>query len=88
VNLPAIMHADLTGRPRPECGRTRTCLDWVHPKDVLAARAHGITMAEWLTWLWRTHPVKGVWRWDDPGPLLGMVAVQIRDATLRSSAPD
>ena len=24
--------------------RIRTCLDWVHPKDVLAARAHGISM--------------------------------------------
>ena len=86
VNIPAIMYADLTGRPRPQCGRTRACLDWVHPKDVLAARAHGITMTEWLTWLWRTHPVKGVWRWDDPGPLLGMMAVRVRDAALRSSA--
>ncbi len=87
VNLPAIMYADLTGRPRPECGMTRACLGWVHPKDMLAARANGITMVEWLTWLWRTHPVKGVWRWDDPGPLLGIVAVRVRDAALRSSAP-
>ncbi len=86
VNLPAIMYADLTGRPRPECRPTRAGLDWVHPKDVLAARAHGISMAEWLTWLWRTRPVKAVWRWDDPGPLLGMLAVQVKGAARGSSA--
>jgi D-aspartate ligase len=86
VNLPAIMYADLTGAPRPQSRRAR-CLDWVHPKDVLAARAHGVSTSEWLTWLWRTHPVKGVWRWDDPGPLLGMLAVRVKAAALGSSSP-
>jgi D-aspartate ligase len=86
VNLPAIMYADLTGAPRPQPCRTR-CLDWVHPKDVLAARAQGIPMSEWLSWLWRTHPVKGVWRWDDPGPLLGMLAVRVKAAAHGSSSP-
>jgi D-aspartate ligase len=85
VNLPAIMYADLAGRPRPTCGRTRTCVDWVHPKDVLAARAHGISMAQWLSWLWRTRPVIGVWKWDDPGPLLGLLAVRLKGAALGSS---
>jgi D-aspartate ligase len=85
VNLPAIMYADLTGRPRPSCHRTRTCVDWVHPKDVLAARAHGISMTQWLSWLWHTRPVTGVWKWDDPGPLLGMIAVRARSATLGPS---
>jgi D-aspartate ligase len=83
VNLPAIMHADLTGRPRPRCARTGGDVDWVHPKDVLAARAHGITMTEWLSWLWRTRPVTGVWKWDDPGPLLGMAAVRVKGAVVR-----
>ena len=86
VNLAAIMYADLTGAPRPEPRTTRACLDWVHPKDVLAARANGISMAEWLRWMWRTHPVTGVWRWDDPGPLLGMLAVRVKGAALGTSA--
>jgi D-aspartate ligase len=86
VNLPAIMYADLTGAPRPQCRTTRTCLDWVHPKDVLAARAHGISLATWLRWLWRAQPVKGVWRWDDPLPLLGMAAIRAKGAALGSPA--
>jgi D-aspartate ligase len=85
VNLPAIMYADLTGRPRPDTTRTRTHLDWVHPKDVVAARAHGIPMTQWLSWLWRTRPVTGVWKWDDPGPLLGMAAVRLKRKAFRSS---
>lgn len=83
VNLPAIMHADVTGRPRPRCRATGGGVDWVHPKDVLAARAHGIPMTEWLSWLWRTRPVTGVWKWDDPGPLLGMIAVRLKGAGAR-----
>ena len=46
MNLAAIMYADLTGAPRPEPRTTRACLDWVHPKDVLAARANGISLAD------------------------------------------
>jgi predicted ATP-grasp superfamily ATP-dependent carboligase len=88
ANLAATVYADLTGTPRPQPRATRPQLDWVHPKDVLAARAHGISTAEWLRWLWRANPVKGVWRWDDPGPLLGMAAVRLRSAALRSSAVD
>jgi hypothetical protein len=41
-----------------------------------------------LRWLWRAQPVKGVWRWDDPGPLLGMAAVRLKSAALGSSAVD
>jgi predicted ATP-grasp superfamily ATP-dependent carboligase len=85
VNLPAIVYADLTGLPRPACGRTRSRVDWVHPKDVLAARAHGISTARWMSWVWHTRPVTGVWKWDDPGPLLGMAAVRLKEAVLRSS---
>ena len=88
VNLAALMYADLTGTPRPHTRTCRPCLDWVHPKDVLAARAHGISLADWLRWLWRTHPVTGVWRWDDPLPLLGMAAIRAKGAAFGSSAND
>jgi D-aspartate ligase len=88
VNLAAIMYADLTGTPRPQLRTSRRCLDWVHPKDVLAARAHGVPLTAWLLWLLRANPVKGVWRWDDPGPLLGMAAIRLKGATLGSSVSD
>ena len=88
VNLAALMYADLTGTPRPQARTTRPCLDWVHPKDLLAARAHGISLADWLRWMWRTHPVTGVWRWDDPLPLLGMAAIRAKGAAFGSSAHD
>lgn len=80
VNLAALMYADLTGTPRPQPSRTHTCVDWVHPKDVLAARAQGIPMSQWLRWMRRPHTVKGVWRWNDPLPLLGMVGVHVKEA--------
>jgi D-aspartate ligase len=87
VNLAALVYADLTGTPRPQPRPIRTELDWVHPKDVLAARAHGIPTTEWLRWLWHAQPVAGVWRWDDPGPLLGMAAVRVKAAAFGSAAP-
>ena len=88
VNLPAIMYGDLTGRPRPERTKTRVCLDWVHPKDLLAARAHGMSTAAWLAWVWRAHPVVAVWRWNDPLPLLGMLATRVKGAVRSTSAAD
>lgn len=78
VNLGALVYADLTATPRPRARPLCRELDWVHPKDVIAAKEHGICTREWLRWLVRGNPVKGVWRWDDPGPLLGMAAVRVR----------
>lgn len=87
VNLPAIMYADLTKCPRErELSTTRACLDWVHPKDLLAARAHGVSTTEWLRWMWQSKPVKAVWRWDDPLPLIGMLAVRVKGAATGSSS--
>src|SRR3954466_1549685 len=67
ANLAATVYADLTGTPRPQPRTTRPRLDWVHPKDVLAARAHGISTAEWLKWLWRGGPRPGGGGGGGPG---------------------
>ena len=88
VNLGALVYADLTGTPRPQPRPLRRELDWVHPKDVIAAKAHGICTREWVRWLVRNNPVSGVWRWDDPGPLLGMAAVRVRSKVLGTPAAE
>ena len=88
VNLGALVYADLTGTPRPQPRPLRRELDWVHPKDVIAAKAHGICTREWVRWLVRNNPVNGVWRWDDPGPLLGMAAVRVRSKVLGTPAAE
>ncbi|HEX8520515.1 MAG TPA: hypothetical protein VF667_13055 [Pseudonocardia sp.] len=88
VNLGALVYADLTGTPRPQPRPLRRELDWVHPKDVIAAKAHGICTREWVRWLVRENPVNGVWRWDDPGPLLGMAAVRVRSKVLGTPAAE
>jgi D-aspartate ligase len=48
ANIPALVYADLTGQPRPQC-ETRTGTTWCHPiKDLRAARAQGISALDWL----------------------------------------
>jgi D-aspartate ligase len=86
VNLAATMYADLTGRSRPDTSSTRTGLSWVHPKDVLAARRDGMSTRDWMTWVWRTRSVKALWRWDDPLPLLGMMAIWAKGAASGGSS--
>jgi predicted ATP-grasp superfamily ATP-dependent carboligase len=49
LNIPAIVHADLTGRPRPAFGPARAGVTWCHPSyDVRAAHAAGVSFGAWL----------------------------------------
>lgn len=73
VNLPAMVHADLTGRPRPTAGTARVGATWCHPwQDLKAARAAGVPFQSWLAWVARCDALSGV-AWDDPTPILGRV---------------
>ena len=70
VNLPAIVHADLTGRPRPPTRRARPGVRWIWPRaDLAAARADGISVPAWLAWALRveTNPAFAL---SDPAPYL------------------
>ena len=69
VNLPAIVHADLTGSPRPPATRARPGVRWCHPAhDPRAARQAGISPLRWLADAVR-YEAKSGFAWNDPLPL-------------------
>ena len=71
VNLPALVYGDLIGAPRTNMGPARTGVRWCKPwKDLSAARAAGIPLAEWIPWVFRSEAKSGL-AWDDPLPLIG-----------------
>jgi len=71
VNLPALVYGDLIGSPRPILGPIRAGVRWCKPwKDLSAARAAGMSLAEWIPWLIRCEAKSGL-AWDDPLPLIG-----------------
>ncbi len=48
LNIPALVHADLSGLPRPAVGRARAGATWCHPVyDVRAARQYGVGPLAW-----------------------------------------
>jgi len=52
VNLPALVHADLTGRPRPRIALVRPGVRWCLPLgDIRAARREGVGIVAWLRFL-------------------------------------
>jgi D-aspartate ligase len=76
VNIPALMYADLTDRPRLAAGPARAGVCWVHPRDALSARAHDIPAWRWARWACRCE-AKAFWAWDDPLPLIAVIAAQL-----------
>lgn len=74
VNLPALVHADLTGSPRPATTRARPGVRWMSLRnDVTAARAAGVPLTRWAVWALGCETNSG-FSWTDPGPLLGRLA--------------
>lgn len=70
VNIPALVHADLTGRSRPLVTSATPDLAWCDPlPDLRAARAAGQSTADWLRWNRRCRARSG-FAWSDPLPLL------------------
>lgn len=70
VNMPALVHADLTGLPRPTGRNARAGVRWCKPwNDVKAARESGMPTSTWLRWALACE-AKSVMSWDDPMPLL------------------
>lgn len=76
VNIPALVYADLSGRPRPEPVPPRAGVTWCHPKDFLAAKEAGVPFVRWLPWALRCE-AKAFWAWNDPMPWIGAAASRI-----------
>jgi len=71
VNLPALVYGDLIGAARPMMGPILGGIRWCKPwKDLSAARASGMSFAEWIPWVFRCDAKSGL-AWDDPLPLIG-----------------
>jgi D-aspartate ligase len=70
VNIPALVHADLTGAPRPAGCRPTRPVAWCTPlTDLRAARAAGISSLAWLRWARGCQAMSGLSR-DDPLPFV------------------
>jgi D-aspartate ligase len=70
VNLPALVHADLTGGPRPPGRRATRQVTWCTPlTDLRAAYATGMSPLRWMRFARRCDAVSGLSR-DDPLPFL------------------
>jgi predicted ATP-grasp superfamily ATP-dependent carboligase len=68
VNLPAIVHADLTGTARPPAARARPGVRWIWPSaDAAAARERGIPLRSWLPWALRAE-TNSSFALRDPAP--------------------
>jgi hypothetical protein len=70
VNLPALVHADLTGRPRPAGRRATERVAWCMPlADLRTAHVDGTSALTWLRWARGCRAMSGL-ALEDPGPFL------------------
>jgi predicted ATP-grasp superfamily ATP-dependent carboligase len=70
VNLPALVHSDLSGSPRPQGRRPIGQVSWCAPlQDLRAAHLAGMPPLTWLRWARGCEAMAGLAR-DDPLPFL------------------
>jgi D-aspartate ligase len=70
LNIPALVYADLTATPRPAAVRAKAGVRWCRAwKDFPAARASGMPLTAWLSWLVRCE-AKSALSWRDPMPVV------------------
>lgn len=79
VNLPALVHADLTGTRRPAGTRATRRVTWCTPlTDLRAAHADGMSSLHWLRWARHCDVLSSLSR-DDPLPFVrGTLASAVR----------
>ena len=68
LNIPALVHADLSGVRRPSTRAARAGVQWVSLRDAQAARAAGLPLRRWGAWALRVEAkAQSV---GDPGPTI------------------
>ena len=88
LNIPQLVYADLAGLPRPAATRAKVGVRWCRPwHDLLAARASGLSFAEWLIWLYGCE-AKSALAWNDPMPLVQAALHRLVAGGGRKAAPD
>jgi D-aspartate ligase len=86
VNIPALVWADLVGRPRPPVGRARVGVGWCRVElDWRAMRESGIGVLDWLRWVARCEMKAGVDP-SDPVFLAATALSMVRSAARRALA--
>jgi predicted ATP-grasp superfamily ATP-dependent carboligase len=79
VNLPAMVHHDLLGQPKPEMRSAIAGLRWCRAwQDVLAARQSQVKTISWLRWA-SSCEAKRLLALDDPMPLVGGAFWRLKD---------
>lgn len=69
VNLPALVYADLVGKPRPAIKPARAGARWcLVPGDWPAAKAQGVSFPAWLAQALRSDAT--LLDWTDPAPIM------------------
>ena len=77
TNIPALVWADLAGRPRPAIRQRPRRATWWSVDDLRAGPAHGLGALATLRFA-ATATVRSGLAWDDPGPLLHGVTARVR----------
>ena len=79
VNLPALVYADVLGRPRPSTGPVRAGTRWCHVgRDARARREAAVPLLAWLRWV-ASCPAKSGLALDDPRPAVQATAARALD---------
>jgi predicted ATP-grasp superfamily ATP-dependent carboligase len=87
VNVPALVHADLTGRPRPPGRRAAGRVAWCMPlADLRTAHAGGMPALSWLRWARGCKAMSGLSR-EDPLPFLRATLPSAVSRRMRRGAP-
>jgi predicted ATP-grasp superfamily ATP-dependent carboligase len=69
VNIPALVYADLTARPRPKAAAAAPDTRWCAVRDFAAARAAKVSVAQWLSFA-RSCEARSAVALDDPMPVV------------------
>jgi D-aspartate ligase len=85
VNLPALVHRELVGRPAAAGGVARGGVTWCSAHDLKAAREEGFGLVRWLRWAVACDAISG-FAWDDPFPIPRAALWRIQDRLRRRTA--